>query len=239
MACLSLAGEFGISCAKNWFYSYQGGNMWAAFPPYVEACRDVLGLDLPVFEKWKAWEDCALHGGFRAMHSEFCIVSDFPEFIHVDEENRPHCETGPSHRWRDGWSLYHWHGVEVPENWITDRSSLDAKTAVTWPNMEQRRVATEILGWDRIIDELGGVEIDADEDPEIGVLMSVNLPDLSEPELFLRVKCGTGRKFSFCVPKSVMDGGQERQVRTALDAQYAIRPWLAKFSDFVKPEVRT
>ena len=49
------------------------------------------------------------------MHDEFCIVSDFPEKIEVDEQNRSHNEHGPSHRWRDGFEIYHLHGVKFPK----------------------------------------------------------------------------------------------------------------------------
>jgi len=64
----------------------------------------------------KLWEECVVHGGFRVLHEDFCMVSDFPEILLKDEQNRPHCENGPSHKWRDGWSLYHWHGVSIPES---------------------------------------------------------------------------------------------------------------------------
>ena len=169
--------------------------MWASEAAYYAAIRDVLGLRLPEFEKYQAWEDAARHGGYRVMHPKFCIVSDFPEFIRTDEAHRPHCETGPSHRWRDGWSLYHWHGVSVPSSWIEAPDTLSAHTAVTWENVEQRRAATEILGWERIISELGGRVIDADQDPEIGSVVELDLPEIG-PRRFLRMRCATGRWFA-------------------------------------------
>ena len=98
------------------------------------------------------------------MHEEFCLVSDFPELIKTDAESRPHCENGPSHRWRDGWSLYHWHGVKIPAEWVEDKASLTAGVALTWANIEQRRAACEILGWEKILQELNARTIDKDED---------------------------------------------------------------------------
>lgn len=90
--------------------------MWAAFPAYAEAMRDVISLaGLPVWGKYQAWEDAAKEGGFRFMHEEFCIVSDFPEVLTVDDQNRAHNEHGPSHRWRDGFEIYHLHGVRFPK----------------------------------------------------------------------------------------------------------------------------
>lgn len=165
--------------------------MWSAYDCYLTAYRDVLGLVLPEHERYRAWEACALEGGFRIMHEEFCIVSDRPEILLKDEQNRPHCETGPSHRWRDGWELYYWHGVQVPKEWITEKR-ITAAEALNWPNVEQRRAACEILGWARVLEELNAKVIDTDEDPEVGTLLEADIPD-SGKERFLKVRCGTGR----------------------------------------------
>lgn len=202
--------------------------MWIAWDSYLTAARDILGLRLPSHGAYKYWEDAAIHGGFRVLHPEFCIVSDFPEVLKVDDQNRPHCETGPSHRWRDGWSLYHWHGTVVPEEWIEDRASLTPEIALKWENIEQRRAACEILGWAKVLAALKGETIDKDDDPEIGELIEASIPG-SGKERFLRVLCGTKREFVLPVP---------REMKTALQAN----AWTFGFDDmrqFFKPEVRT
>ena len=200
-ACLRLAGGHGVACAKEWSANFQGGNMGAAYESYLTAFRDILGLRLKEHAAYAHWEQAAIHGGFRVVHPEFCIVSDFPEVLKIDVENRPHCETGPSHRWRDGWSLYHWHGVRIPAEWIEDRASLTAKAALTWTNIEQRRAACEIVGWSNILKELNAKTIDRDDDPEIGELVEVTIE--GSRERFLRVLCGTKREFSLPVPPDV------------------------------------
>lgn len=199
--------------------------MWAGYDSYLSAARDILGLKLPVHEKYAAWEQCAIEGGFRVMHEDFCMVSDFPEILRVDNENRPHCENGPSHRWRDGWSLYYWHGVSIPGEWVSGKPP-SAKEALTWSNIEQRRAACEIVGWAKILRELNARVIDEDGDEEIGTLLEVDLPD-SGRERFLQVKCGTGRQFALPVPPDM---------KTAIQANawtYGLDP-----KDF-SPEVRT
>ena len=154
-ACFALAGKGGLECAKRWYYSYQGGNMWSAWTSYFEAMRDVLKLQLPEFEKYQAWEECALHGGFRVLHEEFCIVSDFPAEIHKDAENRPHNDNGPSHRWRDGWSLWYIHGVRVTEQIVMRPQTLTIAQIDTEQNAEVRRVMMERFGMSRYIIESG------------------------------------------------------------------------------------
>lgn len=226
-ACFELAGKEGITNVGKWSSAYQGGAYWASYECYLTAARDVLGLKLPSHDKYKVWERCAIAAPFRVMHEDFCIVSDFPVHIKMDEQNRPHCEDGPSHLWRDGWALYHWHGTAVPENWILEKTSLSAAEAIKWSNIEQRRAAFEILGYEKIFQELGGKIIDEDIDPEVGTLIEVVIPDIGT-EKFLRVQCGTGRKFTLPVPP---------EMKTALDAQ--AWTWVLDNTNFNKPEIRT
>ena len=226
-ACYTLAGQEGLEYAKKWTSAYQGGAYWASHVCYMTAMRDILNLKLPEFEKYKYWEQAAIHGTFRVMGDDFCIVSDFPEVLKVDDRNRPHCQDGPSHRWRDGWELYYWHGVQVPKEWIMNPGHLTAKMALTWENVEQRRAACEILGWANILKELKAKVIDTDGDPEIGELVEVDLPDIGK-EKFLRVLCGTGREFALPVPPDMT---------SALQAQSWT--WGLTPEEFKIPEVRT
>jgi hypothetical protein len=206
---------------------YQGGNMWAQWDCYLTAARDILGLRLKEHKKYKAWEQCAIHGGFRMMHEKFCMVADFPLYIKMDENNRPHCEDGPSHLWRDGWAIYHWHGIRVPQEWIENKESLDAATAIKWDNVEERRAACEIVGWVNILNELNARVIDKHQNPMVGELVEVDIPDIG-PEKFLRVMCGTNRLFALPVPP---------EMKTAEESQR----WLNFVPDDIDflPEIRT
>lgn len=145
--------NFLLRCSKQWYRMYQSGNMWAAWDCYLTAARDILGLRLKSHEKYAAWEQCAIHGGFRIMHGEFCMVSDFPERLLVDEQNRPHCADGPSHRWRDGWSLYHWHGLRIPAFIIESPEQITIEHIRKEENQEIRRVMIERMGWERFCSE--------------------------------------------------------------------------------------
>lgn len=198
--------------------------MWAAWCGWLVAFRDVLGLQLPEHKNFAYYEQASREGGFRFMHEEFCMVCDFPKTLKKDAQNRPHCEDGPSHEWRDGWRLYHWHGVRIPDKWLSGKKPTAAE-AISWPNIEQRRAACEIVGWSNILKELSSKVIDKD-DPEIGTLLECEIPD-SGKERFLQVMCGTGREFVLPVP---------REMKSALEAN-AWTYGLDKLS--FKPEVRT
>jgi len=154
------------------------------------------------------------------------VVSAKPTVIHWDEDGRLHRENGPAVKYADGFSLYSWRGTAVPEPWVTG-SPPTAADALVQENVELRRVACEIVGWDEILNQLNAKIIDEDVDPQIGTLVEVNLPEAG-PERFLRVVCGTGRKFALPVPP---------ETATAL----AANAWLNhcdKPGDYM-PEIRT
>lgn len=128
------------------------------------------------------------------------VASQKPVTTKWDDGGRLHSTTGASVEYADGYSLYSYHGIRIPSEWVKHPESLTAEIALTWENMEQRRAACELLGWERILSELEYQVIDRDENPQIGELVEVNLPDVGR-ERFLRVLCGTGREFALCVTR--------------------------------------
>jgi hypothetical protein len=91
--------------------------------------------------------------------------------------------------------------VTVPREWVENKAALDPATALTWRNVEQRLAAAEIIGWARVLESLNPMVVDAD-DPEIGTLLRVDLPDAPGSQ-FLRVRCATGRTFCLPVPSEI------------------------------------
>jgi hypothetical protein len=234
-ACYDLAGSLGITCAKRWNAAYEGGNLWAPYECFITAMRDVLGLRLPEHNVYRYWEEAAIHGGFRLMHSEFCIVCDFPEVIRVDAQHRPHCADGPSLRWRDGWSLYHWHGVPVPRHWIEQRDTLDPAEVLRAENVEQRAAGAAIVGWPKMINKLERRIIDGDPDSDMGALIELTLPGLPQPGRFLQARCPRNGIIVEGVPRiSDIDG-------LPIDTVIAAQAWRVgdPQSEYVHPPKRT
>ena len=234
-ACVNLAGPLGVECAKSWSTVYQGGNMWAGYDCYLTACRDILGLELREHTAYAAWEQAAIHGGFRVMHPEFCMVSDFPSVLKVDEQNRPHCEDGPSHLWRDGWALYHWHGTRLPAEWVENRKTIDPSIILKCENVEQRAAGMAMIGWPRALEVLKSKVIDHDPEPDHGDLIEMTLPGLSQPGRFLKAMCPRNGLIVEGVPRvSDIDGKPIDTVRAAQAWRVGLTP-----SEFRFPEVRT
>lgn len=164
------------------------------------------------------------HSGWWTPYKTIAFLQHKPDFIKTDEQKLLHCDNGPAIKYRDGFSVYAWHGIRIPEEWIEDKSSITVQTALEWKNVEQRRVACELLGWEKIIKNTDATVIDEDGDLEIGTLIEIDIPEIGK-EKFLKVRCGTGRFFVLPVPP---------YIKTALSAQC----WMWNVKDY-KPEIRT
>ncbi|MES9841258.1 MAG: DUF6745 domain-containing protein, partial [Candidatus Thiodiazotropha endolucinida] len=207
--------------------------VWAQVRDQVCGCHDAnwLGFYETFFlfgiseaEKLFPLIELSKHCGWWAPYTNSVILQDRPSSIIFDDQKRLHCENGPAISYRDGFSVYAWHGTRIPKEWI--EKALSAHEAITWGNLEQRRAACEIVGWAEILRQLNSKTIDTDSNPQIGTLLEVEIPDIGK-EKFLRVLCGTGREFALPVPP---------EMKTALEANawtYNINP-----NDY-KPEIRT
>lgn len=191
----------------------------------------------------------------RLPHAE---VSCHPStWTHLDRDNLVHNHVGPARVWADGSNVYFWRGVMAPSSWFPPPSkewlsentgcpvplpraaSAEVNLPSPWEalgfrNVELRRVACEILGWEAIVSALKPVILDEDEDPQIGTLLRVRIPipgwgdrTLLEDHVFLRVRCGTGRTFCLAVPPEM------KTARQANAWTYGLEP------EEYAPEVRT
>ena len=148
--------------------------------------------------------DLAKHCGWWAPYRGAVILQDRPSKILFDDQKRLHCEDGPAILYPDGFAIYSWHGVRYPQEW--QENPLSPEKALKWGNLEQRRVACEMIGWHNILNKLNAVTIDKST-PLIGELLEVQIPDIGS-EKFLRVHCGTGREFALPVPPEMRTAHQ-------------------------------
>jgi uncharacterized protein DUF6745 len=99
-------------------------------------------------------------------HLDFVLVCEKPDVVRVEEPAggppRLHCADGPAVVWRDGWSLHFWHGTRVPA-WVVNTPTVDAIHSES--NVEIRRCAIGVLGWDTYIAEAGLRLCDTADDP--------------------------------------------------------------------------
>lgn len=199
---------------------------WLSFYDFF---REEFGHTDPTFrlQQLDGLIELSKSAGWAMPYEGICYVSERHNVLRLDDEGLLHCEDGPAYSYPDGYSIYSWHGTTIPKEWIIDRDNMKAETALTWPNIEQRRAACEIIGWETILIQLKAVVIDEDDDPQIGTLVECVIPDIGK-ERFLRVLCPTGRKFALPVPPNM---------KTALEAQ--AWGWDENVKTFIKPEIRT
>ena len=143
-------GSFGEECIKNAHNMWNGGNQWSGWVCYLSFFRHVAKLDID-YSHWDAYEKLAELSGPRVLHKDFCIISDRPEILTVDPQNRPHNDDGPFCQWRDGAQLFSVHNVRVPKYVITNPSKITVEDIEKEENAEVRRVKITKYGQEKFI----------------------------------------------------------------------------------------
>lgn len=228
-AAFMIGGEGAMRAAPDVSNTYQGGSFWAGPAALIEFGKRV-GLDKmgyvepEVFTRYEPWGVLARLTPWRYVLNEACIVIERPLAVKIDGEKRRHSDEGGYLIWPDGSAYYAYRGELAPWPWFKGELPAPAE-AVRLPNMEQRRIACEMIGWSNVLSALGAKTIDKNPDPTFGTLLEVDLPD-SGLERFLEVFCPTGRTFALKVPN---------EMETALEAN--AWTWNMKPEEY-KPEVQ-
>jgi hypothetical protein len=198
--------------------------------PIIGAGRHFLSAPGGDLMRFGALEDCALEAGDLLTHTDFCIVSERPELIRRDERGLLHSAEGPSVRWRDGWSLYHWHGTRLPwdrQDVIThpgeltpDRIDREGHSMVRWVMLERYGTArfvrergaavVQVIPLDHPVKGLRGarllsLQVRHDEQPLVFVELVNSTP---EPD-------GTHKRYMLRVDPSAYDGLAARDCHAA------------------------
>jgi len=163
-ACYALAGKGGLECAKKAYKLYQGGNMWSAWDSFLSFFKEVVQLDID-YSKYEGWLYLARHTGFRYVHKEFCIVSELPIKLTVNERNQGHCDGDHYIKWRDGTGIYMLDGVRVPEYLaVTPSEQLDIQWYLKQDNADIKAQFIKKYGIERML-EMGKLVDRLDNDP--------------------------------------------------------------------------
>ncbi|MBV9461000.1 MAG: hypothetical protein JO141_26315 [Bradyrhizobium sp.] len=127
-----------------------------------EYLRGVLALKAETEPLLGLWQ-LAGNAGWMQPHAQTCWLCERPELLCVDVNDRLHHPTGPALRFRDGFSVFAWRGVELPRALIEhpDRITLAAIDGET--NVQIRRCMIEIMTPRRYVAEGGAKRIAEDE----------------------------------------------------------------------------
>lgn len=127
-----------------------GGQLYGcSFCAHISFFRDICGVENPILDKFDVYEKLVKSCGWLWWHEDVLAISDRPRVLRLDKAGRLHCEDGPSIAYPDGWSLWHWHGVAVPEWVITSPQDITVDKIRKESNAEIRRVMMERYGYER------------------------------------------------------------------------------------------
>lgn len=191
----ALGSDTGILCVRRAYGFRNGGNQWSGWVAYLSFFRHIVKLPMD-YSKWAHYETAAELAGPRYMHSKFCIISERPTVLLVDEDNRPHCETGPFCEWADGTKLWAWHGVRVP-GWVIEHpENITIEDVANETNEEARRVLIERMTPARYLAESKAKIIDMDHEvTETGSAPRVLLEDSRGQRWFVGTDGSTSRSY--------------------------------------------
>ena len=148
--------------------------------------------------------DLAKDCGWLWMYDECAVLTEHPDVIHLDEENRLHCEDGPAIRYADGFCRYSWHGFGVEKSVIMDPVTVDRIDNER--NAEVRRVLLERMTFEKYMKD-SNVEV-VHED-RYGKLIRKPNPQGDEPFMGVAVDNSTPepdgsiRKYILPVPPTM------------------------------------
>jgi internalin A len=141
------------------------------------------------------------HCGFIFPCEKTCVVCDRPRYLRFDSQNRLHAEGEPAIEFADGWKIYFYHGVRLPEEYgQLHPNQWQSQWLLAEENAELRRVLIEGIGYDRLCQELEAKQIDSWQEY---ALLQIDNADV-EPICLLKMTCpSTGFIHALRVPPNL------------------------------------
>jgi len=198
-AIKAMKEKYDVDVTPNDFIYGAHDSPWVAFYNYFD---EVLGLD-NIHDKINPFVRLAKSCGWVLLFDELVVLTRKPTHLRFDNQNRAHCDHDFAIKFADDTGVTVWHGQAVPQEWIFDKSSIDAEVLLRWENIEQRRCACEIVGWAEVLEHLNSTVIDKDEDTTIGILYEIDLPDSGKEKLLVATDPNTGKPVGLPVPPEV------------------------------------
>jgi hypothetical protein len=135
-------------------------------------------------------------------YKKLAIVCDRPRILSFDSQHRLHAEGGPAIQFADGYSIYSYHGVTLPEKYgKLHPHEWQSQWLLEEENAEIRRVLIQGIGYDRICQELAAIELDSWQ--EYTLLKIDTIVDV-DPIYLLKMTCpSTGFIHALRVPPDI------------------------------------
>jgi hypothetical protein len=192
-----------INHTETSYYGNLSDYGWTCFYDFInnELIHD---YKLELWNKWKLLINSNIYDMIQL--NGLCIAIAMPCTVNINERKRLHSENSPAVEWKDGYKVYSWNGMIVPEKWIMDKKSITKNDIISETNAEKRRCLQEILG--KRFAELLGIEIiDSDIDGQgfpMNLYKTIEIDSVANKYIYyLQVICpSTKREYFLCVPDS-------------------------------------
>ena len=199
---IKIAKKAGVSL--SWHY-WLGGQFWvggwrggavASEAFFMDVCKLKLAQD--IVERATAYRKVCESVNYIWANRDFVMVCARPTRIEKDDQGRLHSLSDMAIKYPDGWGLYYVHGVRFDDVnlWgIIADGSISAAQVFAIANMEQRRVAYEVMDKSKVA-LLDGLEITHEvADDGHGYPMRIvqfKLPEVPTPFRYLNCHCPSG-----------------------------------------------
>jgi hypothetical protein len=134
-------------------------------------------------KKLTAWLSIGKSTGWWMAFDGICFCFERPGTLNIDGEGRMHSETDPAMAFRDTYSIYAIHGVQVPEYVILRPNEITVSDIEKEANAEIRRIKIDRYGQSKFLLDAGAKEIHKDD---YGTLYIKDVPN-DEPLVMVKV----------------------------------------------------
>lgn len=96
---------------------------------------------------------------------DIVVMTDRPELLRRNNNHRLHSAEGPALMYRDGYSLYMWHGYRIPDDrawFIEEKEKITKQSIMKESNAELRRIMLEISNYAPIVNDARIIAEDKD-----------------------------------------------------------------------------
>lgn len=173
---------------------------WAAYGSAFDFVVSVLEY-FHTEETWNIFKSLVKDCGLIFPFQEVAIICDRPTKISFNNQSQLHAEDTPAIQFSDGYSVYAYNGVIVPENYGAP-SEWKASWLLSEANAEIRRALIQRIGYECICHELEAIELDSWREY---TLLKINQRIDVEPVHLLKMICPSTENIHILrVPPSIV-----------------------------------
>ncbi|WP_333024765.1 MULTISPECIES: DUF6745 domain-containing protein [unclassified Microcoleus] len=182
--------------------------LWAGCGSLLDYCISVLNLPHSCGRNWLVFQSIVRDCGWIYPYDKVCVACEKPIALCVDSNYRLHAQGKPAVQFADGFSIYAYHGVILPEDYGNlHPHQWQSQWVLKEHNAEVRRALIQGISYDRICQELEVTELDYWEEY---TLLSIDFTDdfddegNAKPVYLLKMTCpSTGFIHALRVPPEV------------------------------------